>query len=155
MKRTRREPAPRDRESRLRRMLAAKREEILATLERQFGERLGEDVFAALDEQIEIGDRSVATLGKEVELGVLELKRRELRQIDEARARLDAGTYGICEDCGTEIDEKRLAVLPFATQCVDCKRRKETAEEGVGAVSRGFQTGFGDLRESWKEEEEE
>jgi RNA polymerase-binding protein DksA len=46
--------------------------------------------------------------------------RRELQQIDEALARIDAGTYGRCEQCGGRIQEERLEALPFATTCIDC-----------------------------------
>lgn len=44
----------------------------------------------------------------------------ELRQIDHALTRLDIGEYGKCESCRQVIQEARLALLPFATQCVSC-----------------------------------
>jgi len=44
-----------------------------------------------------------------------------LLQLDEARSRLDAGTYGICESCGGPIVEARLEALPDATECMACK----------------------------------
>ncbi|WP_261393890.1 TraR/DksA C4-type zinc finger protein [Microbacterium esteraromaticum] len=44
----------------------------------------------------------------------------ELRQIDDALARLDAGTYGICAQCGERIPAARLEVRPFARLCVPC-----------------------------------
>ena len=42
-------------------------------------------------------------------------------EIDAALARVDAGTYGLCEACGKPIPEARLEVLPEATLCVGCK----------------------------------
>lgn len=42
-------------------------------------------------------------------------------EIDAALARIDAGTYGLCEACGKPIPEARLEVLPEATLCVSCK----------------------------------
>ena len=54
-----------------------------------------------------------------------EVQRREIAMIDAALARIDAGEYGICVDCGTEIDSKRLAALPFALLCTDCATRRE------------------------------
>lgn len=39
---------------------------------------------------------------------------------------MDAGTYGTCERCGNEIEPARLEALPYATLCMDCKRRDET-----------------------------
>lgn len=48
-----------------------------------------------------------------------------LAAIDAALARLDAGTYGSCVTCGRPIGEERLAAMPYATQCIDCRRREE------------------------------
>lgn len=44
----------------------------------------------------------------------------ELREVSEAQARLDEGTYGICKLCGAQINEQRLMVRPMATLCVSC-----------------------------------
>lgn len=42
-------------------------------------------------------------------------------EIDRALAKMDAGTYGICEKCGEPIPHERLEALPFASLCVKCK----------------------------------
>lgn len=44
----------------------------------------------------------------------------ELRVIDAALIRVEAGTYGLCAKCGAEIGEERLDVLPFTPFCRDC-----------------------------------
>ncbi|UNK70726.1 TraR/DksA family transcriptional regulator [Microbacterium sp. H1-D42] len=44
----------------------------------------------------------------------------ELRRFDAALARVDAGTYGVCANCGKPIPAARLAVRPFAELCVPC-----------------------------------
>ena len=44
-----------------------------------------------------------------------------LQAVDEAAARLDSGTYGVCESCGGPIGEARLEAMPDATLCVACK----------------------------------
>ncbi len=54
-----------------------------------------------------------------------EAQRRQLTMIDAALARIEAGEYGACVDCGTQIDPKRLAALPFALLCADCATRRE------------------------------
>jgi DnaK suppressor protein len=41
-------------------------------------------------------------------------------EIDAALARIDAGTYGRCTGCQTEIPEERLELRPFAGTCVSC-----------------------------------
>lgn len=52
--------------------------------------------------------------------GLSDAAAAKLRQIDEALARLDAGTYGICARCGEPIPPARLEVRPFAEHCVAC-----------------------------------
>ena len=46
--------------------------------------------------------------------------RRRLADLDDALGRLDAGTYGRCERCGSPIPAERLAVRPSARTCVHC-----------------------------------
>jgi DnaK suppressor protein len=142
-----------DRRDRLARMLVAKREELFAELRREFGERIAEDALTSQDEKIEIGDRSVLVLDQDVELERLSMKRRELRQVDEALARLWSGEYGRCEDCESEIAEERLEIRPFATRCVDCERKREVEERRVEDTGRGFRAGFRDVRDDEEEEE--
>lgn len=55
--------------------------------------------------------------------GLAEAAASELRQVDEAVARLDAGSYGLCAECGRPIPKGRLEVRPFATHCVACAER--------------------------------
>lgn len=45
---------------------------------------------------------------------------RELQQIGRARQALEAGTYGVCEVCGSDIGAGRLEVRPASTRCVRC-----------------------------------
>lgn len=49
-----------------------------------------------------------------------DLERVELNKIDAALGRIEAGTYGVCSECGSSISEKRLKALPFASVCMDC-----------------------------------
>lgn len=57
-----------------------------------------------------------------------EAQRREVAQIDAAIARIDAGEYGMCVECGQEIDPRRLQALPYATLCTECAARAEQRE---------------------------
>jgi DnaK suppressor protein len=54
-----------------------------------------------------------------------ETQRREVDQIDAAIARIEAGEYGVCQDCGQEIDPRRLAAVPYALLCTECASRAE------------------------------
>ena len=49
----------------------------------------------------------------------------ERGRIAAALGRIDEGGYGYCLSCGDPIAEKRLAIDPAATQCVDCATRSE------------------------------
>ncbi len=53
------------------------------------------------------------------------------KQIIDALKKLDAGTYGICEECGGTIDRARLDVIPEAPLCVKCQRQQEQKREAL------------------------
>lgn len=46
---------------------------------------------------------------------------RELRQVMAALRRVDDGSYGECQDCGEEIDERRLFAMPATEFCTACQ----------------------------------
>jgi RNA polymerase-binding protein DksA len=46
--------------------------------------------------------------------------RQEVAQINQALARIDAGDYGICIECGDAIRKERLEALPFTAKCINC-----------------------------------
>lgn len=51
-----------------------------------------------------------------------------VREIDDALARIAAGTYGVCMRCEQPIPPERLDAVPYATLCVACKRDEERLE---------------------------
>ncbi|MFF5980569.1 TraR/DksA C4-type zinc finger protein [Streptomyces olindensis] len=55
-----------------------------------------------------------------VQRGAIE---QALKEIDAAFARLQQGTYGICQVCGRPIPVERLEILPYARCCVPCQQR--------------------------------
>ena len=50
--------------------------------------------------------------------------RDTLQEINEALAKLEAGTYGRCESCGGEISEARLEAKPAARFCIACASKR-------------------------------
>jgi len=56
---------------------------------------------------------------------IMALGASTIDQIDQALAKIDEGTYGVCEDCGEQIAFERLEAIPFATLCIECKKRHE------------------------------
>lgn len=52
-------------------------------------------------------------------------RQMRLRQVDAALERLEQGDYGICRNCDTHINPRRLAIDPLAVLCIDCASRSE------------------------------
>jgi DnaK suppressor protein len=110
------------------RTLETYRQRLLA-LQQQLVQRIFDLEEAMLDmdaeRDIERTDR-VQEEAAEVALTALdEQGRREMEAIQAALARLDAGTYGICETCGEAISAARLTAMPMARRCVACQERLE------------------------------
>jgi RNA polymerase-binding protein DksA len=72
-----------------------------------------------------LGETASVTLDREIDYTLEENSGHVLNEIDDALVRLADGTYGKCRGCGGEIPTERLEAMPWATQCIDCKRREE------------------------------
>lgn len=59
------------------------------------------------------------------EMALHENAQRLLEQVEDALERFRQGTYGLCEQCGAEIDPARLEALPYATLCIRCQQRHD------------------------------
>lgn len=56
-----------------------------------------------------------------------EKEREELIRIEAALARIDGGTFGVCRECGEEIEPARLGALPEALRCIVCEKALQPA----------------------------
>ncbi len=90
--------------------------------ESEIAERLGDAVGGAGDDQADAGAK---TFQREYELAQTQNARELLDFAERALARIDDGTYGVCESCGQPIGKARLQAFPRATLCVTCKQREE------------------------------
>ena len=121
-------------ESRLddpRAILLEKRVSVLAGLGTRFDTqaRMGR---VAEDDQAQISHDEF------VSLRMNGLDYRQLRLVEEALDRLDAGDYGICLACDEPIAEKRLRALPWARYCVACQEHAGLELDSCrGAAGRG------------------
>ena len=70
-------------------------------------------------------DMGATSFERDHELTVVHIERDMVAQIDKALARIDDGTYGICEVCAEPIGKMRLMAFPRATLCLPCKQREE------------------------------
>lgn len=64
---------------------------------------------------------------RELEFALDEHESAELRQVEAALARIEAGTYGLCIDCGMDIPPARLQAAPEAPRCIACQEKIERA----------------------------
>jgi DnaK suppressor protein len=62
---------------------------------------------------------------KEIEFAIGEHEIAELDALDAALARIEAGTYGECTDCGVNIPAARLHATPEAPRCIHCQEKFE------------------------------
>lgn len=99
-------------------LLNRERDETLAEIK-----RLEEYLKYEVRESSEEGSPDIHE--REKTLGMIEDMKRKLSLIDHALYKIEDGTYGVCEDCGQDIDPARLEVLPYATLCIKCKERAE------------------------------
>jgi DnaK suppressor protein len=65
-------------------------------------------------------DQAQALGNEEVMDHIDERYRAEIRELETALQRAEAGIYGRCSSCGEEIDAARLAALPTTHSCRDC-----------------------------------
>jgi DnaK suppressor protein len=102
--------------------LAAARTILLAERARLLLD-LGEAIVAP--GQMTYGSQAAAASQVFAQQRDLALRDRTIAQstlVDEALARLDAGTFGACVRCGKPIAAARLEALPWAATCIDCQR---------------------------------
>lgn len=109
----------------------------LLAIKKQLHERIdfidGQGLVESLGDSIsELStyDNHPADIGSEVFERSKDFALREgagitLAAVDEALAKIDAGTYGTCDLCGKKIDRGRLEAIPYTTLCLDCKSSEE------------------------------
>jgi RNA polymerase-binding protein DksA len=102
-------------------------EHALATLRDEHPGSLDEEVeeIAATNDN-HLAETATATLGREIDYTLGENSEHFLSEIDAALGRIDDGSFGRCVSCGQEIRRERLEASPWASLCIDCKRRAES-----------------------------
>ena len=87
----------------------------------------------------DVGENSESDIQDDIEFALIQMKAETVTRIAAALNRLEEGTYGYCYECGGEITEQRLRVLPFAARCRDCEEVREverTRERVLAARSK-------------------
>ncbi|MFE2048862.1 TraR/DksA family transcriptional regulator [Streptomyces sp. NPDC059459] len=92
------------------------------TSERSLQGMMRDSGDGAGDDEADTGSKNIT---REHELALAATAREVLTQTERALERLDAGTYGLCENCGNPIGKARMQAFPRATLCVECKQKQE------------------------------
>ena len=101
--------------ARFRAALAAERSRLV--------EEIGETIVAP--GQMTYGSQAAAAsqvFAQQRDLALRDRSDHQLILVDEALARIEDGTFGICVRCGEPIPPERLEALPWAARCIDCQR---------------------------------
>ncbi len=113
---------------RFREILHEKKDEILKNAKRT----LNEDMTLDADD---MPDEMDLASSEYLQSFTFRLRGREktfLKKIDHALAKIDEGTFGICEECEEPISIKRLEARPETTLCIRCKEDQERIEKAYG-----------------------
>jgi DnaK suppressor protein len=100
-----------------------------ANLQAQFSE-IEQSTFSANQSDLsgeagfdeEFADAGTATFERERDLSLVNNLRDLTERIDKALAKMDEGTYGLCDRCGKPIEKLRLKALPYANLCIKDKQ---------------------------------
>lgn len=74
-----------------------------------------------------IGDGTSEAVSRLTDIGVGDSLERGLDRTERALAKLDGGTYGVCDSCGTPISRGRLKAMPDGVFCLECAKSQRRA----------------------------
>jgi DnaK suppressor protein len=77
-------------------------------------------------------DRASLEADRNFMLRIRDRESKLILKVKKALARIETGTFGVCESCGEDISFDRLKARPVTTQCIDCKTKEENLEKALG-----------------------
>ncbi len=119
----------------LQNILLERRGKLMKDIQDQLGQALTEEQQRQFESAMDTGDQALRDLERELGISLQEKWNRERQMIDESLVSLKEGTYGLCVECDTPINEKRLLVMPFTRLCIACQEKTELFEK----IERGEQ----------------
>lgn len=114
------------------RVLESRRDEACHRLN-----RLSDETRSLDHDARDSGDQSIATISREALFQQNSQRRNQLRSIEAALARIQDGTFGICETCSHEIAPRRLQAVPWTDHCIRCQEMRE--REASPHLDRGLE----------------
>ena len=113
----------------MRKVFLKKSRETLEAMRSQLLRNVRQDLSDGRDQQKDEGmdtyDLASDARDREISSILTDRDRDKVQAIDEALGRVDDGSYGMCEDCESDIAEARLTALPFTRLCVQCQGERE------------------------------
>jgi DnaK suppressor protein len=116
--------------ARFEKRLADQRESLRERIVQDLAESDRENLSNIVAPVRDPGDESIA---EATAAGQLTLLRRDVDELHEAEAaltRIREGTYGLCTNCGRDIERQRLEAYPTAERCIDCQADLERKQTG-------------------------
>ncbi len=99
--------------------LKARKQELEAELTELSTEKFSTDTGG------DVGDQALSSTMDMLRNSLQSTEHKEYDRINRALEMIEAGTYGICSECGEAISEKRLKYFPDAVRCLVCQERSE------------------------------
>ena len=109
----------------LQRIIKERHDSLMAEVHEEVGRSRDETYGEIAGPVTDTGDESIADLISDLDNAEVSRDLLEIRELEAAQARIGAGTYGACAECGGVIAFERLRVSPAAIRCFDCQRVHE------------------------------
>ena len=108
-------------------LLSSQLDELLARAEKTVAELIRNGDLSA-----DIIDQASSDIGRNYTLRICDRESRLIGKIKTALAKIEDGTFGICESCDEEIGVERLKARPVTAYCIRCKTKMEAFEKVSG-----------------------
>jgi len=108
-------------------LLSRQLDELLLHAEKTVAQLVRDDSLSA-----DIVDRAASDIGRNYTLRICDRESRLIGKIKTALAKIEEGTFGICESCDEQIGIERLKARPVTAFCIRCKTQMEAFEKVSG-----------------------
>lgn len=116
--------------------LRLQRHDVLQAIRQRLHHADAPDELALLNFFANVREQAQSDLLNDTDIGQLQIELGDLHDIDDAIAKSEAGTYGICASCGLPIAARRLRAQPAAQRCLACQEAFEQHRQTRSAAVR-------------------
>lgn len=88
-----------------------------------------DDITIDIDDLPDETDLAASEVSQALAFKLRDRERLLISKIDQALARIEEDTFGVCQDCEEPIEPRRLEARPVSTLCIACKERQEHREK--------------------------